>query len=582
MTAPNANTLWARAIVDELAHAGVSRVCITPGSRSTPLVVAFTEHDAVEVFSHLDERAAAYFALGQAKQTGNPTALVCTSGTAIANYHPAIIEADAARTPLIALTADRPSELQESGANQTIDQEDFYGHAVRWYRTLGEPAAGARRLRSLRTTVARAVATASRPPAGPVHLNIPFRKPLEPTPTDEIPEDFAKDSPLAAAGRDGPFVETTPATRTIGEEDLDNLAHAITEADRGLIVAGPTDGVTDQSAVADLAAATGFPLLADPLSGLRFGHFDAAGHICGGYDAYLNDAVTANWPAPDLVIRFGASPTSKPLRQYLAGITARQLLVDPAGEWREASFTASDLVEADPSHLARSLATRIDRSPGAWADRFHTAEATHWTTVDDASALYEGGIIKALVETAPDPATLFVGNSMPVRDLDRFGRPRAADLTVLGNRGASGIDGSVSTALGAGSTTDDALIAVLGDLAYYHDMNGLLALSRCGIDATIVVINNDGGGIFHQLPIADFDPPFTDHFKTPHGLDFSPTAELYDFTFTRVDAIEEFESVYTASLTEQSTTVIEVQSDAEASHRVRERLQANVIARLTE
>ncbi len=582
MTAPNANTLWAQTIVDELVHAGVSRVCITPGSRSTPLVIAFTGHEAVDIFSHLDERAAAYFALGQAKQTGEPTALVCTSGTAIANYHPAIIEADNARTPLIALTADRPPELHESGANQTIDQENFYGHAVRWYRTLGEPAASARKLRGLRTTVARAVATATRPPAGPVHLNIPFRKPLEPTPTGEIPDDFARDYPLAAEGRHGPYVKTTAATRTIDETELDQLAQAITETPRGLIVTGPTTGVTDQSPLADLAAATGYPLLADPLSGLRFGDFESDAQICGGYDAYLTETVTADWPDPALVLRFGASPTSKTLRQYLAETSARQLLVDPAGDWREASFTASDLVEADPEQLARSLATRIDQSPGAWGDRFQTAEETHWTAVNDTSAMYEGGILKEVVDTAPDPATIFAGNSMPVRDLDRFGRPRAADLSVLGNRGASGIDGTVSTALGAGSTTDATLIAVLGDLAYYHDMNGLLALSRCNVDATIVVINNDGGGIFHKLPIADFDPPFTDHFKTPHGLDFSPTADIYEFTFTRVDTLEDFTTVYSDSFTDQGPTVIEVQSDAEASHQVRERLQTTIVSRLTE
>jgi 2-succinyl-5-enolpyruvyl-6-hydroxy-3-cyclohexene-1-carboxylate synthase len=576
MSAPNRNTLWARALVDELAAGGVDAACVAPGSRSTPLTVAFADHDDVHVFSHLDERSAAYFALGRAKRTGGVTPLVCTSGTAAANFHPAVVEATQSRTPMLLLTADRPPELRDSGANQTIDQEKLYGDAVRWYADLPEPEPTARKLRSLRTTAGRALARATGTPSGPVHLNVPFRKPLEPTPVEgDVPSDL---DPLAAEGRDGAFVSTTAGAPELGDVDLRRLAEAL-DADRGLIVAGPADppGV-DAEAVTALAHATGFPVLADPLSGLRFGGHTRVTTVVGGYDGYLGPEVAAAWPEPSVVVRLGASPTSKPLRRYLAAVEARQFVVDPAGGWREAEFTATDLVTADPSRLAdrlsRLLPGRVDAD---WRDRWEAAEERHRDAVADEDAFYEGAVVGAVADLAPEPATVFLSNSMPVREFDRFAAPSDSALTVLGNRGASGIDGVVSTALGAGSATTDHLTLVVGDLAYYHDMNGLLAVGRCDVDATVVLLNNDGGGIFHMLPIADFDPPFTEQFLTPHGLDFEPTGALYDLTFRRVDGLAEFGEAYAESVAAEGTQVIEVRSDAATSHEVRDALRERVV-----
>ncbi|MFB6171324.1 MAG: 2-succinyl-5-enolpyruvyl-6-hydroxy-3-cyclohexene-1-carboxylic-acid synthase [Haloarculaceae archaeon] len=586
MTAPNASTLWGRVVVDELAKAGVDTVCVAPGSRSTPLTVAFAEHPGVQTLSHLDERSAAFFALGRAKRTGRATPLVCTSGTALANFHPAVVEADAAGVPLLLLTADRPPELRDSGANQTVDQEKFYGDAVRHYRRLPEPEPAARKLRSLRTALARAVATAEHE-RGPVHLDVPFRKPLEPTvDTGAVPDDFAERHPLAVEGRDGPFVTVTAGTSAPDDAALDRLAADAAAADRGLLVAGPSDAL-DATAAAAFARATGWPVLADPLSGVRFGpHVDDGAPVCGGYDAYVQTAV----PDPDLVVRVGASPTSKPLRQFLRDADCRQVVVAPDG-WPEAEFTATDLVVADSSRTLDALASRVtgrreatDGASGdrrtAWRDRFARLERDYWSLVDVADD-WEGGVVADALALAPDPATLFVSNSMPVRDLDRFGRPRNADLTVLGNRGASGIDGITSTALGAGSATDDPLVLVTGDLAYYHDMNGLLAVGRCDVDATIVLVNNDGGGIFHALPIEAHDT-FEDQFRTPHGLDFEPSADLYGLSFARVDDRAAFRERYRESLEREGTQVIEVRTDAGASHRFRERLQERVRAELGE
>ena len=582
MDAPNRNTLWARALVEELARGGVSAVCVSPGSRSTPLTMAVTEHDEIRVFSHLDERSAAYFALGRARRTGEVTPLVCTSGTAAANYHPAVLEADQSRVPLLALTADRPPELRESGANQTADQEKLYGDAVRWYKDLSEPEAEARKLRSLRSTVARALAEAEGTNPGPVHLNVPFRKPLEPVGVPgDVPDDL--DS-LAAEGRigDGPepaaFVERRSGAGELDDAQLRALANELS-VERGLIVVGPADPTEiDPESVVALSHATGFPIIADPLSGLRFGGHTRVAPVVGGYDGYLDETVTGDWPEPEAVLRIGASPTSKPLRTYLARTGAHQIVVDPAGGWREAEFTAAELVVADPSRLAGALA-RVVSGPGSaeWRQLWEDAEATHWEAVDDEEGLFEGGIVADTADLAPEPSTLFVSNSMPVRDLDRFARPSPDALTALGNRGVSGIDGITSTALGAGSATTDHLTLLIGDLAYYHDMNGLLAVARCEVDATIVLLNNDGGGIFHMLPIESFDPPFTSQFKTPHGLDFEPSAELYDLDYEAVDGREGFRDAYAAAVSSDGTAVIEVSTDAVDSHATRDGLREQVL-----
>ncbi|ELY42395.1 2-succinyl-5-enolpyruvyl-6-hydroxy-3-cyclohexene-1-carboxylic-acid synthase [Natronorubrum sulfidifaciens] len=598
MSAPNRATLWGRVLVDELAKGGLEAVCIAPGSRSTPLTVAFAAHPEIDVYSHLDERSAAFFALGRARRTGEPTALVCTSGTAAANFHPAVMEADQARVPLLVLTADRPAELRDSGANQTVDQVKLYGDAVRWYAELPDPEADERKVRSLRTTAARALAETSGPDPGPVHLNCPFRKPLEPLEVpDAVPDAFAET--LAGTGRTGAFVETETGSMALEADRLRPLLNALEDAERPLIVAGPADPAAisglEPADVVTVADHVGAPILADPLSNLRFGpHVESdAGdrHVYGGYDGYISAL-----PAPDVVVRFGASPTSKPLRHALGDSDARQFLLDPAGAWREATFTATELLATDPDSAFETLAESLEAATGStdttsddeWLARFDAAERTHWRVRDDALTVdalaadpFEGAVLATVFEAAPDPATVFVSNSMPIRDVDRFGRPRAADLTVLGNRGASGIDGITSTALGAGSATDEPLVLVTGDLAFYHDSNGLLAVERCGVDATIVLLDNDGGGIFHKLPIEAFEPPFTDQFKTPHGLEFEPLGDLYGLEFERVDAAE-FRAAYQASLECEGTQILAVNFESDANHRRRDALSERVRTELTD
>ncbi|MFC6953432.1 2-succinyl-5-enolpyruvyl-6-hydroxy-3-cyclohexene-1-carboxylic-acid synthase [Halorubellus litoreus] len=583
---PNRNVLWAETLVDELAAGGLDAVVVSPGSRSTPLTMAFAANDDVDVFSILDERSAAYFALGRARRTGEPTALVCTSGTAAANYHPAVVEASQARVPLLALTADRPPELRDSGANQTVDQEKLYGSTVRWYRDLPEPEATPRKLRRLRTDAARALAETTGTPAGPVHVNCPFRKPLEPLEVEgDVPAGWDEGDVRASEGRPGrAYVETAQGRPTLDDGRLDALAASVASADAGLVVAGPADPVDVARdgyapALAELGATAGFPVLADTLSTVRHGEHVAEAPILGSYDGYVDELLDA--VEPDLVLRFGASPTSKPLRKALAARDVRQVLVDPAGEWRDAEFVADALLAADPVHVARGVADRLaDRDRPTGTDRDATVERAlamdeAFTSgvadarEDDSVGAFEGAVLADAVANAPAPATLVVGNSMPVRDADRFAPASERDVTVLANRGASGIDGVTSTALGAGSATDDPLVYVTGDLGFYHDMNGLLSLSRCDVDATIVVVNNDGGGIFQELPISEFDPPFTEQFQTPHGIDFEPTGDLYEFAFERVP-VDAFASAYRDAVAAEGSHVLEVGFDAAASHDARD------------
>ena len=555
---------WGSILIDALADAGIKTACIVPGSRSTPLVLAASKHDSIRTISLLDERGAAFFALGRAKRSGHPTMLISTSGTAAANFHPAVVEADTSRTPMLVCTADRPPELQECGANQTIDQRGIYGQSVRWEPILPDPRRDARNEAALKTTAAMAVERTISPPAGPVHLNVPFRKPLSTDPG-------TMQSTTATPTRPTPTVSSA-----IPHPDPDAVAmleRAITETDRGLIVCGPFTG--DPVAVGRLAAHTGYPLLADPLSGLRW-RDDLPSPVLGGYDAYLD---AWEYGPPELIIRFGSTPTSTTLTEYLATHHDIHVVVDAAGEYHDPSFSTTSIVTGTPQSVVNALEIRRSNPDVItdWADRFLETERRYWEFISDhESALpIEGRIAHAVLEQAPPASTVFVSNSMPIRDVDRFGRPHTTPLAVVGNRGASGIDGIISTGLGAGSLDERPTIILTGDLACYHDLTGLLAIQRADVNATIVVVNNDGGGIFHKLPIEAVDPPFTEYFRTPHGLQFEAIASFYDLTYQHPDP-GEFCAGAADYLGHSERSIVELSVDPVANHRDREAFQERV------
>lgn len=512
----DATTAFADAVVDEWARAGITAAVVAPGSRSTPLALALARHPGIGVHVVVDERSAAFRALGIGLASSTPAVLCCTSGTAAANFLPAVVEAHHARVPMLVCTADRPPELRGVGAPQTIDQDHLYGRAVRWFCDPGppedDPGAGA----VWRALACRAVAEATGAPAGPVHLNLPFREPLTPT-----------GAPLAGApGRPG-GAPWTVTTRTRPAVDARELAEIIRAAPRGLLVAGWGARVDPATATA-FAAAAGWPVLADPISGLRAGPC-----AISTYEALLRVEDFANEYRPDLVLRVGAPPTSKVVNAWLdPGVP--QVLVDPDGVWLDPERAARRRVVADPGALLASITSHLGgdrRSPwlDEWIDAEHRARVAIDRVLDSAGAPFEGLVARDLAATLPDGATLLVASSLPVRALEWCMAPRSG-LRILANRGANGIDGFVSTAIGVANAGAPAVFALCGDLCFLHDSNGLL-----GADApvTFVVVDNDGGGIFSYLPQHDL-PEFETLFATPHGLDLVAVARAYGATAERV------------------------------------------------
>ncbi len=571
----NPNTHWAAIFVAELARAGLEAVCLAPGSRSTPLALAFAATPAIHLYRHLDERSAGFFALGLAMASGRPVALVCTSGTAAANFHPAIIEAYYSHVPLLVLTADRPPELRQSGANQTIDQIKMFGDHVRWSVEVPTPQADAPEVveRHLRTLAARAYATAAGLVAGPVHLNFPFRKPLEPS--EEVSREY-HGSIGAELATQRPFTQVSRGRLSPDMEQIAALVTLIEESPRGVIICGPgCPGGSFPADVVALAARCGYPILADPLSGLRHGLAvahglqAAGGPVLGGYNLWLPGMTPAL--KPDLILRFGAVPTAAALAAYLAAAAAADNVhVREDGQWADDQHLTTHLIQADPAAVCReaaaALADQAEREPG-WLAAFSAAEERAWQLSEAALAttpFFDGAAVHDVLVALPDGAILFAGNSMPVRHVDTFDRPTARRVSVYGNRGASGIDGNVSTALGLAAATGRPVVALLGDITFYHDMNGLLAVRQHGLgNVTFVVINNDGGGIFHRLPIARHDPPFTELFLTPHGLTFKHAAAMYGLAYRAVADREGLRAAL-AEAFDGTARLIEVKTDSAA------------------
>jgi 2-succinyl-5-enolpyruvyl-6-hydroxy-3-cyclohexene-1-carboxylate synthase len=619
----DANRRLALTLVDELARAGLRDACLAPGSRSAPLALALAEHPAIRLHVHLDERSAAFFALGAAKAAGRPAAVLCTSGTAAANLHPAVVEADHSRAPLLVLTADRPPELRGTGANQAIDQVKLFGDGVRWFCEVGAPdstAAGRDDRgagRYWRSLASRAWAAAAGPPAGPVHLNLAFAEPLLPDPLDGEP----------APGRpDGaPWTLAARPSLSPGPEETGALADAVRDHPRGLLVVGW--GASLRPAAMDaFVSATGWPVLADPLSGARRG--PAA---ISTYDSLLRVEAFAAEHRPDLVVRIGAGPTSKVLTGWLDD-SISQIVVDPEAGWADPGRAASQRLVADPSSLlhpvaatlsggpgpadpgaatppgrdpasttrnavagmppgpgqtggfppgeparagrdpdARSLAAGADlaAASGAWMGRWRAADTVARRTLDELldgmEEPFEGRVARDLVAALPAGATLLVGSSMPVRDVDTFAAPREG-LRLLANRGASGIDGLVATALGAAAAGGGPTAALLGDLAFLHDASSVLGAARRSPGAVLVVCDNDGGGIFSFLPQARLPAPcFESLFGTPHGLDLAELATAARIPAQRVTKASALLPALDRALASGRTEVLLVPSDRDAN-----------------
>lgn len=580
MDSTNRNTALASAFVEELARCGLRRAVLSPGSRSTPLALALWRQAGIETTVIVDERSAAFFALGAAQASGAPVAILCTSGTAAANYHPAVCEADHAGVPLLVLTADRPPELRGIGAGQAIDQLKLYGSSVRWFCDVGTHDADDDGLLHYRATACRAFAAArgeQRP--GPVHLNFAFREPLAPLPEADA---VTATDPLALTGRgDRPLTAVTPIDMEPSQFLLDEVAKHIAEADIGVIVAGRQLDPELREPLTHLARVAGFPILAEPTSQLRCGPHDRS-YVVTSYDLLLRDERFRETASPDLVLRFGEMPTSKPLRSWLAESGADQIVVDPLGDWNEPTRRAAALLRADPTELASGWAARLgeDRpAPAMWLGAERSAREAIETELGDSDALTEPGLQLSLGVAYGDGELVYTASSMPIRDQEAFLPSTASDVVFLCNRGTNGIDGLISAGIGAAHATGKPTTIVTGDLGLLHDIGSLAALRDVSTPVRIVVIDNDGGGIFHFLPqekALDSDE-FEALLGTPRGVNVAKAAALFDLPHRKLESLDELSEALAAG-----TGLIEVKTDRKANTALHQQLTKRVQAALSD
>jgi 2-succinyl-5-enolpyruvyl-6-hydroxy-3-cyclohexene-1-carboxylate synthase len=561
-------------LVDEWVRAGITEAVVSPGSRSTPLALALVARPELAVHVHLDERAAGFVALGLGLASGRPAVVLTTSGTAAVQLHPAVVEAHQAGVPLLAVTANRPPELFDVGAPQTVDQSHLFGRSVRWFAAPGPPVAET--AGSWRSFASRAVIEAVADPAGPgpVHLDLSFREPLVGRP-GPLPPARSGDAPWHTAGGQRVAVDRAGSVRLT----------ELLDADRGVIVAG--GGAGEPGAVVALAAATGWPVLADPRSGCRIDHASVVAHA----DAVLRHGPTADALRPDVVLRLGAPPASKVLGAWLAASGARQVAVDAHGRWSDPDRTAHHVLHADPTAVVTALARLVARPAAeSWAGRWQDAERTASGAVDEVLARHreitEPEVARRVVAALAPGATLVVSSSMPVRDLEWFGG-RHPGVRVLANRGANGIDGVVSTAVGAALAargTGAPTAVLVGDVAFLHDANALLGLVDRGIDLTIVLVDNDGGGIFSFLPQAEAlaSDRFEQLFGTPHGVDLSGLAAAHGVVTDEPGAAADVEGALRAAVSAGGVRIVRMRTDRTANVAVHHELHAAVAAALSD
>lgn len=582
--APNRTHLWARLVLDELTRCGVGHAVIGPGSRSTPLTVAAARHPEISDRIHFDERGGAFLALGIARATRTPVAWITTSGTAVANGLPAVMEAARDRVPLVLCTADRPPELRETGSNQTVDQVDLFGSRVRASFDLPAPEPG-HPLEALLTTVDQLLRRAHGPPAGPVHLNCMYRKPLEPV------EDPSFESSVPASleswhdSRE-PYTRYPSGRPSVSPDDLRRLIALLRPDRHGLVLPGRISDPDEAEATRRIAEHLGWPLLPDVSSRLRLGARSPIGTPL--HDLILRSSFRDRH-RPDLVLQVGERPVSGPLRAYLRTRPPdHRIVLAPHGDRIDPDHRVTHRFVGSASNVHEALveSDREVRSPdewtSAWTNAQRRAERALDRVLDLEGPCTEPAIARVLTAEIPDTHALFLGNSRPVRDAHTFGASDGPAVSTVTNRGASGIDGSIATTAGFAVGSKGPATALIGDLALLHDLNSLALLPDGDRPVVLVVINNDGGGIFHFLPIAQYGEVFESHFGTPHGMHFADAASQFDLAYARPESIDAFRSAYREAVERPGSALIEVVTDREENRRVHERLNRTVVEALEE
>jgi 2-succinyl-5-enolpyruvyl-6-hydroxy-3-cyclohexene-1-carboxylate synthase len=581
----NRNILWTETFVNELVLAGIKYACISPGSRNTPLTLAFANNKKIRSFVLVDERSTGFFALGLAKSSNSPVVLVCTSGTATAEFYPAIIEAYQNRVPLIVCTADRPPELLDVGANQTINQNNLYKNHIRWFVDIGLPEPTVRRLKHIKSTARRAVYESFIKSKGPVHLNFPFRKPFEPEfYTDKVDKatiDFAN-----ANGDDRKnFIESKDGKNLKNEKWFKEVANFLMTTKKGLIIAGPEDynPYFARNLIA-LARRLNYPILADGCSNIRFGNHDKK-LVVSNYDAFLRSETFAKKIRPDFILHFGRTITSKALDTFLENCNAPRYMINDYGDWFDPSNKSLAAYDCKPYIFCERMNELLEeenflRKAEDWLDIYLNADKTTGKIkeklIDDSPSFDEPCIISEIINELPDNSLVMISNSMPVRDFDYFASNSDKKLTIFNNRGASGIDGITSTALGIKCGSNKPTVLITGDLAFYYDLNGLLAAYKYSLPLIIILINNNGGGIFEILPISSHGKIFKDYFIAPLNLDFSYFVSAYKGNYKKIKDRKNFQKTFKDSLTKKNITVIEIPTDSKKSLSLRKRFWKEV------
>ncbi|HEV2094835.1 MAG TPA: 2-succinyl-5-enolpyruvyl-6-hydroxy-3-cyclohexene-1-carboxylic-acid synthase [Rubrobacter sp.] len=578
METARANRLWAYLIVEELVRCGVDFFCVAPGSRSTPLVAALAANERARSLVHFDERGTAFAALGYARATGRPAAWITTSGTAVANGLPAVVEAATDGVPMVLLTADRPPELRQTGANQTIDQPDIFGDFVRWRFDLPAPSLDVDPA-SVLTTVDQAVYRAGRSPKGPAHLNLMFREPLIPGPEED-------EAPAAGPERwrntDEPYTRYAATKPAVDDAEVEALWERLRPVERGLVVAGRLASRAQGEAVEGLADSLGWPLLPDVGSQVRLG---GDRRNAAFYDVLLADAAFADAHAPEAVLHFGGRALSKRLEGFVARHRPDPYVVVREHPFRlDPGHLVTRSVETDIEDFCAALGRAVSRRPSgadaSWADGWRAASGEVASVLDRALAgedgLNEPLVARMVSREVAEGHGLVVASSMPIRDLDAYAAVDGVGVAVAANRGASGIDGTVATAAGFARGSDRPVTLLIGDLALLHDLNSLAMLR--GLPVTVVVLNNDGGGIFSFLPVSGHDSFFEPFFGTPQGVGFGPAAAMFGLRYTRPETPEELLSAYRRARSGDGPSLIEVKTDRGENVAVHRRLLEQVAA----
>jgi 2-succinyl-5-enolpyruvyl-6-hydroxy-3-cyclohexene-1-carboxylate synthase len=561
---PRANRLWANLIVEELVRCGVDFFCVAPGSRSTPLVAAIAANDKAQSLVHFDERGTAFAALGYARATGRPAAWITTSGTAVANGLPAVVEASTDGVPMILLTADRPPELRQTGANQTIDQPDIFGDYVRWRFDLPAPDPTIDPAMVL-TTVDQAAYRARRSPHGPVHLNLMFREPFLPEEDDVL----AGPSPWAEG--DEPYTRYAATKSAVDETEIQALWQTLRQVKRGLVVAGRLASHNQGEAVLRLAGALGWPLLPDIGSQVRLG--TDSENLAAYYDALLASDSFAEAHAPEVVVHVGGRALSKRLEQFLGRSRPDPYIVVRENPFRlDPAHRVTHSIEADVVDFCAAIVRVATEDPpdedASWMSGWREASERVGHSLNGISTteLNEPFVARSVSRNVPHDHGLVVASSMPVRDLDTYAAIGGVPVPVAANRGASGIDGTIATAAGFARGLGRPVTLLIGDLALLHDFNSLAMLRD--VPVVVVVLNNDGGGIFSFLPVANHEEFFEPYFGTPQGVGFRPAAEMFGLQYERPETTEEFVELYRKACARDSSTLIEVCTDREENVRL--------------